>query len=399
MNDERHTLTADDRAVLATIDAVLADDPDAPPPDAPLADFARLLRDSAPAANDGFRQRLRADVLRAATAEQAEIAPPWWRRRLTRRQAVAAGIVGLGFGGAAITAAKLVARLNDEFSSTGGEELQGWAIDQATTVPLTVGPNTANWVGPSDARCSYQFLMIPRARWQNFERIALPQPEMGGAVPLGNGYTLPIPAHLPDGFHWQGVNAINDTTLGPGVGNTGSGARTGNFPWDRFPEHDHRLGAYLVGGDPADRFLILAQLRFDGHPNLSLSSLLYDSADQQIPYGIVVPPPAPGAPPPTPTPVPVNYASRVTAIALLQPAGGGAAVSIRSGAATIRDTNVRGQPARWFNGIWAPNGQWLDTDAWTTLVWEQNGLLYQLSGQQLPLDELIRIAESLPATP
>jgi hypothetical protein len=230
--------------------------------------------------------------------------------------------------------------------------------------------------------------------------MALPQPVQGDKVLLDSGHLLPIPAYLPDGFRWQGINGINDITPGPGgVGNAGGGARTGNFPWDRFPDHDNRVGAYLVGGDPADRFLILAQLRFDGHPNLNLSSLLYDSADQPIPPGIVGPSPAPDAPPPTPTPVLASYAAKITAIALLQPASGGAAVTVRSGAATLHDTNVRGQPARWFNGIWAANGQWSDTDAWTTIVWEQNGLLYQLAGQQLPLDELIRVAESLPATP
>ena len=386
---ERDNPTAEDRAVLATIDALLDGEGDESAGREPLADFGRLLRDSAPHAAEDFRLRLRGEVIDAAAAEHAARREPWWQRRLTRRQ-VAAGIVGLGVGGAAVAVAKVGAFINSQAPASAGEGVRGWAFDQSASLPVTLVSNGARWLGPSNALYEYTIFQVQQERWQNSERFSLPRPTPGAAIPLSDGRVLPIPAYLPTGFRWQGIAALQDPGVGSGpIGSTSGGGGGSNLPWARFPAYNRRMEAYLVGGDAADRFLILTQLRLDGHPGVGISSFQFEIPAQAVP-------PMGSA---TPTPPAPADAAKLAALLLAQPASSGAAVTVRIGTQAVQETMVHGKAARWFHGVWAADGRWLDTDTWTTLVWEQGDLLYQLAGQQLSLAELIRVAESLPGLP
>jgi len=51
-------------------------------------------------------------------------------------------------------------------------------------------------------------------------------------------------------------------------------------------------------------------------------------------------------------------------------------------------------PARWYRGTWNAAGEWVE-DGTISLIWKQDGLTYQLTGQELTLAELVRVAESL----
>ena len=396
---DRDELTAADRATLATIDAALDDrDLPLPTPD-PLAEFSRVLRDSAPEADHAFRQRLRAEVIGAATAAQADRTGPWWRRRLTRRQAVAAGIVGLGLGGATVAMAQ-IARLVDAGPPANGDEaLVGWAFDQTASAPLTIGPNNAQWAGGKDARYSYSVFTVPRMRQQGIERSLFPQPTPGEALPRSAGRPLLVPAYLPPGFVWQGTSMIHEPGVDAGpIGGTGGGGGSGNLPWQQMPPLDDRDWAYLVGGDQADNFVFLTQLRLAGHVGVRLSALLFAVPDRPVPFA-AGPAAQQGGTDRTPTPHPSAYAAKVAAVALAQPAESGAAVTIRSGTAIVQNVTVNGQPAHSFNGVWESNGSWNDTEDWGNLVWEAQGQLYHLAAEHVPLTELIRIAESLPSVP
>ena len=53
----------------------------------------------------------------------------------------------------------------------------------------------------------------------------------------------------------------------------------------------------------------------------------------------------------------------------------------------IQDVTVRGQ-----KGVWMPGGA---DDGMSTLAWEENGINYLVVGNQLSLDEALKVAESL----
>lgn len=98
-------------------------------------------------------------------------------------------------------------------------------------------------------------------------------------------------------------------------------------------------------------------------------------------------------------PAPSVGAAKVAAVILAREAAGGSAARVHTGAQAIGETAVGGGVGRWFTGIWEPDGRWRDTPDWLTLVWERGGYLYHLTGQGLPLAELVRVAESPPAAP
>ncbi len=54
----------------------------------------------------------------------------------------------------------------------------------------------------------------------------------------------------------------------------------------------------------------------------------------------------------------------------------------------IVDVTVRGQPGVWLPDPSVPEGK-------EALVWEENGITYSLLSNSLPLDELLKVAESL----
>lgn len=242
---DRADLTTADRATLATIEAILGGDDPPPDADRALAAFAAGLRDSAPQADTAFRQRLRADVVAAASAAQAERAAPWWRRRLTRRQAVAAGIAAVGLGGAtvAVSAVKALVR-----GSASGEGTSGWSLDQTGPQLLVHGKDGVRRIGPDDALFEYLIFQVQQERWQQFEQFpSQREPQAKSLVRLSNGWQFPIPAYLPAGFKWQGFSAMYDRDKDIGrLGNAGIGSGGGGgsgLPWERMPEFDPRLSA------------------------------------------------------------------------------------------------------------------------------------------------------------
>ena len=82
--------------------------------------------------------------------------------------------------------------------------------------------------------------------------------------------------------------------------------------------------------------------------------------------------------------------------AVLQPAQDRTEPTILVGSTMKHETTVNGGPAHWYTGAWAASGQWIDDETWLSLIWQQDDMVYHLSGQNLPLHELVQIAESLP---
>lgn len=64
------------------------------------------------------------------------------------------------------------------------------------------------------------------------------------------------------------------------------------------------------------------------------------------------------------------------------------------GPSQAHETVVNGLPAWWYSGTWNASGEWVQAQV-ISLIWEQAGFVYQLTGQELELAELVRIAESI----
>lgn len=98
-------------------------------------------------------------------------------------------------------------------------------------------------------------------------------------------------------------------------------------------------------------------------------------------------------------PTTLAYYPKLVDLFLVRPAMSGPSITVSIGASAVQDVLLGTHLARQYYGVWGLDGQWIDTTDWCTLVWVQDGYLYHLAAQQVPLAELVRVAESLPTAP
>lgn len=378
-------LTTEERDTLDAIEAALVQ----PHGHASLVgtdvgNLAALLRESAPRADEQFRQRLRAELL--TTIERRTPA-----RRFTRRQMLAAGLTAATLGGAVFAApqarAALVALLNGR---TPTRTLSAPVVERGTRLPLDLTASPSYWVGPENAQRVYFLTNIYRERWVQRQQLQAPL-QAGDIVTLPNGAELPIPAYLPAPFRWQGITATNEVNVPFQyiTEKNGGGGGDRELPWARFPPYDNKIGAYLIGGDPNDHFLILQQFRVNPNEAIIVSTFQVLVPTTVPPIGSPKVPPSAGL-----------YGERTTLGVIVEPARDDqVGISIQAGAGALQPAAVAGATAWQFGGVWTADGQWHDDGTWRSLVWSRDGYLYCLSAEQLPAAELLRVAESLPALP
>lgn len=395
MRPEERTLTDRERAALDTIEATPAQPSTDEAGTNEVAKFCAILRDSAPQPDDAYRRRLREQVL-AVAPQRPTVAPLRRERRFTRRQVLAAGVAAATLSGAALAFPQTRIALAGWL---------GWSVDQrATPLPLVLEVDRGRWAGDQNARYEYQILAIQRERWAMSQRYPAPTPPPGSIVKLPDGRALPVPAYLPPGFGWQGIARPNESNPNTGpfrfpfASLSGGGGGSG-LPWERFPEYDRRVAAYLIGGDPADRVLALTQLKRDAQRGLLIGIFQIDAPAQPAPTPAAGAPASQGGTRPTPTPPPSAHAAHVVLGLIVQPTGGSSGLSIQTGGYATHDTAVGGTSAKWFSGTWTRDGQWVDDGTWLTVIWERGEFVYHLAGQRLDLAEVLRVAESLPQAP
>ncbi len=381
--------TPEDRAALAAIDATFAqplaathdhDDPTS------LAGLATRLRRSAPQADTAYRLHLRARVL---TEARQHLPPPGL---ITRRRLLAAALAATTIGSATLAAPRTRAALARSLGLNPPPPTIGpIVIERATPLPFNMLAGPHVWAGPDDAQREYHLLTISRERWTLYGHVADQPPVPGTLLPLPGEHLLPIPGYLPAGFQWQGLSVTNEAPLPlriPSAGGTSGGGGGSGMPWEPPLRYDRRIAATLLGGDPADRLLLLQQLRPDTQNGITISTFQLDLPAQ-------VPPPSPPGTPPPPGP----YDARTVLGLLVEPARDHVGLAVHVGPNALHSTTVGGAAAWWFGGQWDAVGRWTDDGTWLSLVWPRDGYIYRLSGQTLTLPELLRVAESLPPLP
>ena len=387
MRPDEQPLTADERDALVTIEDALARPPAAmdAADTAELAGLAGLVRRSAPQADPAYRLHLRERV----RAEAARQRPP--TRLLTRRRLLAAGLAAASVGGATLAVPQARAALGGLLGlATPPLTTAPIVVERATPLPLTVGGSRPGWQGPDDAQREYYLRTLVRERWALNARFgAGAEPPAGSLVPLPGGRALPIPGYLPADFHWQGIMVSDggppNTIPYEYVGQAGGGGGGGSgMPWERPLQYDQRVAVYLIGGDPSDRFLILRQLRPDPQRGVIVGAFQMDAPPQAPPYA--------NAPP-------GFYGQRTVLGILVEPARDEAGLAVQIGPNALHTTTMSGATASWFGGQWDEVGQWSDDGSWISLVWSRDGDIYYLSGQDVGLTDLLRVAESLPPAP
>lgn len=166
-----------------------------------------------------------------------------------------------------------------------------------------------------------------------------------------------------------------------------------------MPPYDRNIVNYLIGGDRADRILLLAQFKGDLDQGLLFQAYHVVSPEKQPPTPVedAISDSPPGIVP-TPTPGPLHHAAKTQVGIVIQPAERQEGLVFLVGPGELHETTVGETSAWWYQGTWNAAGEWVE-DGTINLVWEQDGLTYQLTGQELALAELVRVAESLPSVP
>lgn len=265
---------------------------------------------------------------------------------------------------------------------------------QETLPPLIVKVlDRAPWDMPGDSSFEMFTVEIPKERWASIQGAEFPTPEPGTRIPFPNGNALPVPSYLPEGYRWQGVTAMQGDLRVLGFPSLGSQSGAGGGA--RLPPYDRNVVNYLIGGDRANRLLLLAQFRGDLDRGLLFQAYHVVSPEKQPPTPVEEA--TPDSPPgvvPTPTPGPSYYAAKTQVGLVIQPAEGQEGLVFLVGPGALHETTVSERAAWWYQGTWNAAGQWVE-DGTISLIWEQDDLTYQLTGQELALAELVRVAGSL----
>ncbi|MDY7042452.1 MAG: hypothetical protein SVX38_16485, partial [Chloroflexota bacterium] len=271
----------------------------------------------------------------------------------------------------------------------------GFGFEQQETLPPLIVKvlDRAPWDMPGDASFEMFTFEIPEERWARFEGAGFSTPQRGTRIPLPNGNTLPVPGYLPEGYRWQGVAPMQDALMALGFSPVARQSEAGGgYP---LPPYDPNVVNYLIGGNCANQLLLLAQFKGDLDPGLLFQAYHVISPAKQPPAPVEdVTSDSPLGIVPTPTPGPSFYAAKTQVGLVIQPAEGQEGLVFLVGPGELHETSVGGRAAWWYAGTWNAAGEWVEHGT-INLIWEQDGLTYQLTGQELALEELMHVAESL----
>lgn len=270
----------------------------------------------------------------------------------------------------------------------------GFTIEQRTNSGFIVSSTYAQWASP-DAKFVYNIIGIPQDRWNFSQKWPAPRPVAGSRTVLPGNKILTVPSYLPEGYRWQtaALPQTNLTISEPHFWSTSSRGGGGSPSYDLTPVNfDSNMALYLIGGNPANDLLLVSQ--FDMIKNDEI--LIYPFVVGVTAPANYTPPPSPDSPSLAPLNMP-GYQPAQTELGLLaQAAPGQHELKLEIGATTRHETTVKGFQAFWYEGTWDYQGKWVTEGGWVSLVWKQNDILFQVTGQNLPYTELLKVAESLP---
>jgi hypothetical protein len=240
-----------------------------------------------------------------------------------------------------------------------------------------------------------QIIEIPDSRWllhQQHQAAGFRIPQPGANIVLDGERIIPIPAVLPEGFEWQGVVIPNMAiVIRDGFASFGSthGGGGGTNP---LPVFDRSFAAYLIGGDAADRLLLLAQFDPSSLDQLAVRTFQITAFPRTPPAGgaddsareVVA----------TPTRVPPFYEAK-TQVGYIVQHGTEEQEGLIIVAQGAREIVFNGIAGFWYDGTWASDGSWIENSDVITLTWKQGDYVYQLTGQGFLLDELTQVASSI----
>jgi|GEM_PF-2795043 len=273
----------------------------------------------------------------------------------------------------------------------------GFGFEQQETLPplLVKVLARAPWDTPEGTSFEMFTIEIIQDRWvfvKGAEMNGFSIPDPGTQIHCPNGNILPVPAYLPEGYRWQGV-ALQSQRIKlvflPLGSQSGAG---GGSP---LPPYDSDIVNYLIGGNRANQLLLLAQFKGDLDSGLLFQAYHVVSPAKQSPTSVEDA--TSNSPPeivPTPTPGTSFYAAKTQVGLVIQPAEEQEGLVFLVGPGELHETTVGETSAWWYQGTWNAVGEWVG-DGTISLIWEQGGLTYQLTGQELTLGELVCVAESL----
>jgi len=242
----------------------------------------------------------------------------------------------------------------------------GFSFEQQVELqPLAVAVLDHDWRSPLAEAGEQSFevysVKFPQKRWTLIEESGFSTPDPGSRVMLPDGGDFPIPSYLPTGYHWQGIATMRGNLAELGFPSLAHQSWTGGGS----PMPPYNLSVdYLVGGDRRDRVLILAQFQTEGQQGLVFQA--FHAAETH--FGLVIQP-----------------AEKEVSEGVVFLVGSG----------DLQEVRVNTLPAWWYCGTWNVTGEWDTNNIWSNLVWEQEGRIYHLIGQDLPLEELVSIATSM----
>jgi hypothetical protein len=366
MND-RYELTKRDQKLLEKVDQILNGDNDEEHEMESLYGFCAHLASTVPQADQSFRQQLEARLVAIVqqrkpckTRSQHVSMDP--RKSLCSwrplRWALTGSMVLLLFLGIILAVPEARAAL---------AAWLGFSFEQQVELhPLAVEVLDHDWRSPlveaEDRSFEVYSVELVRERWALIDEAGFSTPTLGGRIMLPNGGDFPIPSYLPAGYHWQGIVAMEGNLMKLGFPSLAHQSWTGGG--SPMPPYNLRVD-YMIGGDRRDRFLVLTQLQTESQQGLIFQA--FHAAETH--FGLIIQP------------------------AEKEKSEG---VVFLVGSGDLQEVMVNTLPAWWYRGTWNATGEWVTDDTWSNLVWEQEGRIYHLAGQDLPLEELVSIATSLP---
>jgi hypothetical protein len=239
----------------------------------------------------------------------------------------------------------------------------------------------------------YNVFEFPKDRWSLIQDKGFRMPQQGEQIMLPNGDQLSVPSYLPNGFAWQSVVAGNQSMLSTGfppLANT-SGGGGGLTP---MPSFYRSFASFLIGGDQANHFLMLAQFRNHLGPGLSLRTFSILSPDRPPVQGILEGK-SPGNGKVTPTPPLQSFKAKLQIGMIIEPSQAENGIRLMVGPDELHEVRVGENLAWWYQGTWDLKGEWNKDSTLTNLVWEQGAYVYQVIGEGIDIETLIRTAESV----
>lgn len=218
-------------------------------------------------------------------------------------------------------------------------------------------------------------LTIPRDRWSMVTQNGFSLPQPGSELALTEEREFPIPSYLPQTYIWQDVALMNASMMHMGFPSlSGQSWAGGGKP---LLPYNNSIGAFLIGGNQDNSMLLLSQFQIDVQQGLMFRPYFADVSEQDAQ---------------------INRESMIEVGVFIEPATEEQPISFLVGTGGRYETTVNGMQAWWYHGTWDERGGWADTEQWVNLVWEQNDMVYHLASDALSLDNLRRIAESLPVS-